>query len=342
MLVNVGPNHYHKGVSFCIGRFRRKYFSSAAAGPPSMHKLSIDRRDFLTRLGGTAVGVAGVWAGGMAGLHAAQNAPQFSISLAEWSVHQALFKGRMKHLDFPAFAKRECGINAVEYVNQFFMKCAGDDKYLASLKQRCADEGVTSVLIMCDGEGDLGAPDRAARTQAVTNHRKWVDAALALDCHAVRVNAHSTGTRDEQLKFVADGLRQLSEYAAPHGLNVLVENHGGFSSDGAWVAEVMRQVAMPNCGTLPDFGNFNDYDRYQGVAQMMPFAKGISAKSFRFDEEGNETETDFKRMMEIVVRAGFHGYVGIEWEGKVPAQEREGILLTKQLLERVRESLASE
>ncbi|WP_232536235.1 sugar phosphate isomerase/epimerase family protein [Lacipirellula parvula] len=247
----------------------------------------------------------------------------------------------MNHLDFPAFAKRECGIDAVEYVNQFFMKHAKDDKYLAALKQRCVDEGVTSVLIMCDGEGDLGAPDRAARSEAVANHRKWVDAALALGCHAVRVNAHSTGTRDEQVKLVADGLRQLAEHAAPHGLNVLVENHGGFSSDGAWVAEVMRKVDLPNCGTLPDFGNFNDYDRYQGVAEMMPFAKGISAKSFRFNDEGNETETDFKRMMEIAVRAGFHGYVGIEWEGKVPAQEREGILLTKQLLERVRESLAS-
>ena len=153
-------------------------------------------------------------------------------------------------------SKEEFGIDAIEYVNQFFMDKANDQNYLSELKQRCDDLGVKSLIIMCDREGALGDPNNNKRTKAVENHYKWVDAAKFLGCHSVRVNAQSSGGYDEQMKLAADGLRRLSEYAKPKGLNVIVENHGGLSSNGAWLAGTIAKTEMDNCGTLPDFGNF--------------------------------------------------------------------------------------
>jgi sugar phosphate isomerase/epimerase len=271
-------------------------------------------------------------------LLAADKEPLFKISLAEWSLHRTIFGGKLSNLDFPATAKKEFGIDAVEYVNQFFKDKAKDEKYLADLKQRCTDEGVKSLLIMCDGEGALGDPDAAKRTKAVENHYKWVEAAKFLGCHAIRVNAHSEGSFEEQQERAADGLRRLSEFAAKHEINVIVENHGGLSSNGKWLAGVMKNVDLKNCGTLPDFGNFGNYDRYQGVEETMPFAKGVSAKSHDFDEQGNETHTDYLKMMKIVLAAGYHGYVGVEYEGG-KIEEAAGLKATKKLLERVREQL---
>lgn len=260
--------------------------------------------------------------------------PPFKISLAGWSLHLAFFSKKLDHLEFPVIAKRDYGIMAVEYVNQFWKDKANDKNYLNGLKSRASDNGVTSVLIMCDGEGNLGDPDDAKRTQAVDNHRKWLDAAKFLGCHSIRVNAHSSGSREEQARLASDGLRQLSTLATPLGLNVIVENHGGNSSDGGWLSGVIKSVGLPNCGTLPDFGNFKEYDRYQGVDEMMPFAKGVSAKTHDFDPEGNETETDYGKMLDIVVKKhGFHGFVGIEYEGS-KLSEPDGIKATKKLLDR--------
>jgi sugar phosphate isomerase/epimerase len=301
----------------------------------------VDRRGFF-RTGAGAVGAGlALGTGGLPGVLAAdEKEPLYKISLAEWSLHRTLQDGKMDNLEFPAFT-RACGIDGVEYVNQFFKDKARDERYLAELKKRAADANVVNVLIMCDGEGNLGDPDEAKRQQAVENHHKWVEAAKYLGCHSIRVNAHSEGSREEQSKLAADGLRRLSEFAAPHKINVIVENHGGLSSDGAWLAGVMKAVNLPNCGTLPDFGNFGDYDRYKGVEELMPFAKGVSAKSHEFDSDGSEIRSDYRRMMKIVLDHGYHGWVGIEWEGEKPA-EPEGIMLTKRLLERVREELSKE
>ena len=213
-------------------------------------------------------------------------------------------------------------------------------------KKVAADLGVESLLIMVDGEGQLGHADAGERAKTVANHHKWVDAAKYLDCHSIRVNAGTTGSGsfEEKQKLAADGLRQLSEYGAQQGLNVIVENHGGLSSDGSWLAGVMKLVNLENCGTLPDFGNFNVgggkmSDRYKGVRELMPYAKAVSAKSHEFDEKGNEVKTDYLRMMKIVLDHGFNGYVGVEYEGsKVDAYQ--GIKLTKALLERVRDQLS--
>ena len=306
----------------------------------------INRREFVKQAS-IAVGAMGAAVSlGCQSLAGGSSNSLYDISLAQWSLNRQFFGGKLNALDFAKVTKEEFDLDAIEYVNQFFKDKANDEAYLGQLKSRAADHGVKSLLIMVDGEGSLGHGGTAERNKAVLNHHKWADAAKFLGCHSIRVNAATTGNGsfEEKQKLAADGLRSLSEYGAKLGLNVIVENHGGLSSNGAWLAGVMKIVNLPNCGTLPDFGNFNVgdgkwYDRYQGVTELMPFAKAVSAKSHEFDEKGDEVRTDYRRMMSIVLAAGYHGYVGIEYEGsKVDAYT--GIKKTKQLLETVRDELS--
>lgn len=270
--------------------------------------------------------------------------PLFKISLAQWSHNQAFFGRRgvekKDPLKFAEIAKKEYGIEAIEYVNQFYKSKKKDDGYLKDLKKVADDQGVRSVLIMCDDEGELGAPDQAKRMKTVDNHKRWVEWAKFLGCHSIRVNAYSSGTAEEQKDYVADGLSKLTEFGATHEIGVIVENHGGNSSNGEWLVSVMKKVNNKNCGTLPDFGNFGTYDRYKGVDEMMPYAKGVSAKSHDFDEKGNETKTDYRKMLQIcLVKHKFRGFMGVEYEGnKKP--EAEGIKLTKKLLETIRSEMS--
>ena len=265
---------------------------------------------------------------------------RYKISLAEWSLNKKLFAKEMTNLDFPVVT-RELGIDGVEYVNQFFMDKAKDEKYLAELKKICGNEGVENVLIMCDREGMVGHPEKTERLKTVENHKKWIDAAAFLGCHSIRVNAGSQGSFEEQQKLAADGLRMLCEYGDSKKINVLVENHGGLSSNGEWLAGIMKMVDHKRVSTLPDFGNFiidrqtgEEFDRYKGTELLMPFAKGVSAKSHDFDENGDETQKDYYRLMKIVDDAGYKGFVGIEYEGR-NLGEIEGITATKKLLEKV-------
>jgi len=305
--------------------------------------------------------------------------PLYKISLAEWSLNKALFSpnlsgderdrlyesnyeqmlanSQLTNLQFPQKA-RDLGFEGVEFVNQFFYNKAEDTQYLADLKQACADANVQALLIMCDREGALGDPNEAERMKAVENHYKWVDAAQYLGCHSIRVNAESSGSYEEQQRLAADGLAKLAEYADNAGINVLVENHGGLSSNGKWLAGVMKMVENDRVGTLPDFGNFcikqgnataenpdpgceEEYDRYQGVEELMPYAKAVSAKTHDFNDQGEEIHTDYEKMMRIVLDHGYRGFVGVEYEGDGLSPE-EGIIKTRELLERVRDNLASE
>jgi len=292
---------------------------------------SVNRRDFLARASGAVAGLSLDYPLG-------RKAEPFKISLAQWSLHTALQTKQLDHLDFAKVARTEFDLGAIEYVNSFFKDKAKDPAYLAEMNRRAKDYGVYQHLIMCDGEGDLGDPDPALRTQAVENHYKWADAAKVLGCATIRVNAASKGTPEEQQKLAADGLRRLTEYGDKQDINVIVENHGGWSSHGDWLAGVMKLVDHPRCGTLPDFGNFDDYDKYKGVAEMMPFAKAVSAKSHDFDPQGEETTKDYHRLLKIVMAANFHSWIGIEYEGS-RLSEREGIAKTKALLEKVRSEL---
>ncbi|AOS96084.1 Xylose isomerase-like TIM barrel [Microbulbifer aggregans] len=299
-----------------------------------MHDQS--RRQFLSMLTAASAGALLP----VAQSFAVEQEPWFRISLAQWSLHRAFQNRTANPQDFPRLARRLFDIDGVEYVNQFY-----SDNYSAALtrklQQQADGEGVQSLLIMVDGEGDIGAETDAARKQTVARHQRWAEMAKELDCHSIRVNAHSHGSYDEQMKKAADGLHLLGEYCEGLGLNVLVENHGGLSSNGEWLSGVMRLADHPRVGTLPDFGNFHidrenglTYDRYRGVRELMPWAKAISAKSYDFDENGEAVQTDFQRMLDIVRTAGYRGWVGIEYEGN-RLSEIEGIEKTLALLQRM-------
>lgn len=293
-----------------------------------------------------------------------ETVPDFQISLAQWSLHRTFFGGDIEDwawfgkmliespdsllrgedpMNFPAIAAGY-GVNSIELVNTFYYSKAEDEAYWTAFKQKCDEAGVTVGLIMCDALGNLGDADPDIRMTAVENHYKWVDIAEFLGAHSIRVNAAGSGTMEEVAANAVDGLSKLGEYGASKGINIIVENHGGYSSDGTWLAGVMDGVGMNNVGTLPDFGNFcierspegcvNEYDRYQGIADLMPYAKGVSAKSNEFDKNGNEVNSDFLRIMKIVKKSGFKGYIGIEYEGS-QLSEDEGIKATKALLEKV-------
>ena len=272
----------------------------------------VSRRQFLTQTGLAAGALT-------SGAAWAKDVAPLQISLAQWTINRELRSGKIDNLDFAKVAA-EHGIHAVEYVNQFFMDKAKDAKYLGEMKKRAADQDVKSLLIMCDREGNIGDPDSAKRKQTVDNHRKWLDAAKFLGCHSIRVNAGSSGTWDEQVKLAADGLSRLTAIGAKLGLNVIVENHGGLSSNADWLVEVIKKVDHKRCGTLPDFGNFRikpgeSYDSYRGMQKLLPFAKGVSVKDRVWDDKGKQFELDYDRMLKLVHASGFRGYCGIEFGG---------------------------
>jgi sugar phosphate isomerase/epimerase len=262
----------------------------------------------------------------------------FKISLAEWSLHKSLWAGKMDHLDFAKTAREKYGINAIEYVNQFFFDKARDSSYLSKMKQRAMDQGVKSQLIMIDAEGSLATLNDTERLKAVENHYKWIEAAQFLECHSIRVNAFGKGDAKAVQNAFVDSLGRLCEYAEKSNINIIVENHGGYSSDADWLTDAIKKVNHQNCGVLPDLGNFTismfppkQYDRYEGVAKMMPFAKGVSAKSHSFNHLGQETKIDFKKILQIVKDSGFTRHIGIEYEG-YRLSEEAGIKATKHLL----------
>lgn len=297
----------------------------------------LSRRRFIQQH--AAFGLAATAAAASGVTRAADTAePLFKISLAQWTINRELRSGKIENLDFAKVA-HDHGIFAVEYVNQFFMDKARDTKYLDEMKRRAADLGVKSLLIMCDREGNIGDPDPQRRNKTVDNHRKWLDAASHLGCHSIRVNAGSAGTWEEQVERAADGLSKLVELGAKQKLNVIVENHGGLSSNADWLAEVITKVGHPRCGTLPDFGNFRikpgeSYDSYRGIKKLMKWAQGVSVKDRVWDDNGKQAPLDFVRMLKIVLDAGFHGYCGIEFGGY------QGLANSRKKLEEAREKLA--
>lgn len=311
--------------------------------------MPTNRRQFLQRIGGVAAGVAGLSLLGADSF--AMEPPKklfFKMSLAQWSLHKSFFEKRISTLDFPVLARKTYSIGAVEYVNQFFMDKAKDKQFLSQLLSRSKDNGVLNNMIMIDQEGELCSPDKKKREAAIEGHYKWVDAAQYIGCSSIRVNAFGTGTREEVRQAGIEGLSKLAEYTDKAGIALLAENHGGYSSDAAWLADVVKQVNNRNVGTLADFTNFcirregpgfwegecvESYEPYKGVQELMPLAKGVSAKTFEFDAQGNCVETDYNKMMKIIKDSGFKGYIGIEYEGDSLSEE-EGIKKTKALLQK--------
>lgn len=276
------------------------------------------------------------------------------ISLAEWSLHRALEEGKIDNLDFPAIARNDYGIDTVEYVNGFFgnkslnfKDAAKDPKYLAELLKRSKGAGVNNHLIMVDNEGFLALPNDKERLTAVEDHKKWIEAAKFLGCQTVRVNLHGDGETNDKRTASIDSLSRLGEFASPLNINVVVENHGSDSSKGKWLVEVMKGVNKPNVGLLPDFGNFcishpwgstqekcdDAYDRYQAVKEMLPYAKGVSAKTYDFNNTGEQPLMDYKKLLDIVKSSGFKGYIGVEFEGNTQSED-SGIRNTVALIKK--------
>ncbi len=331
-----------------------------------------DRRDFLKKM---SLATAGLTIGNslFADRLSGSGAPYFfDISLAEFSFASDLWTGKMSNLDFPARSKKEFGINAVEYVSMFFNNKHTDTAYLSDLKKRSADEGVKNNLIMVDG-ANISDLDEAKRIKAVESHYPWVDAAKFLGCYAIRVNLGSMempGSSDDEFKASLDGYGRLLEYGEKAGIDIIVENHLGRSCNGQWLSGIMKQVNHKRAGVLPDFGNFcikrskpatNDiagwlaskcleqYDVYKGIEELMPYAKGVSAKTHKFKADGEEADLDFKRIFTIIKKSGFKGYVGIEYEGGLMRSmgkdesymlNADGVIATKKLLEKVGSALA--
>ena len=301
------------------------------------------RREFLQHSTGL---LAGVTLAGSFGLRSAFAAdapngkkPLFKISCTEYSLHNMIGKGELDNLDYAAFVQKTFGINAVEYWNRPFFQQGSDEKYLGEMRERADDAGVKGTCILIDGEGEIANAEESKRVEAVNKHKRWVEAAKILGCDSIRVNLRSSGSEDEQRKYAIDGMNKLCEFAEVFDVAIIVENHGGLSSNGKWLASVMKGVNRENAGTLPDFGNFHGYDRYLGVKETMPYAKLVSAKSHDFNDKGEETKTDYLKMMKIVVESGYNGYVGIEYEGR-NTPEVEGVKLTHALLKKVRKQLS--
>ncbi len=314
-------------------------------------QLMINRRSFLRKsvfAAGSLIAFPAIEIPGYA-------ANGIKISLAEWSLNRALYSGKIDHLDFPRIAVKEFGITNVEYVNGFFggkkmtFKEAGKDRaYLNELLTRSKDAGVFNHLIMVDDEGPLSSANAKERLDGVENHKKWIDAARLLGCLSIRVNLHGEGSPEERKKASVDSLGRLGEYASPMEINVLVENHGSVTSNAEWLVDVMKQVNMRNVGTLPDFGNWclthpwgtiqegcqETYDIYKGVKMLLPYAKGVSAKTYDFDPAGEQPLLDYKRLIGIVKESGFRGYMGLEYEGIKQNDEYEGIRKTEILVKR--------
>jgi len=288
---------------------------------------------------------------------------KLKLSLSQWALHRAIFgnskddyeawqrtlhsnpdrlwQGNLHPLDFPEKAK-ELGFDAVEYVNTLIYGHATDSTFLNELKRRTDSLGVKNILLMVDEEGFIGHPDPIEKANAIENHRKWMEASSALGCKYMRVNAFSMGIASEQVKLAADGLNQLARMAEQYGLMILVENHGGMSSNADWLVETIRLADHPLLGTVVDFDNFtfsedfiwgdgDIFNRYIGVEKLMPLAKSVSAKSHAFDIQGYETTIDYSRMMEIIKKSNFQEYICVEYEGNKLSEE-EGILATKRLI----------
>lgn len=273
---------------------------------------------------------------------------ELKISLAQWSLHRSFRNGELDPVDFAAISKNKYEIDAVEYVNQFYVSQAGNEIFFQQLNRKAELEGVNNLLIMVDDEGDLGIKSKRKRKKAVKNHYKWVDAAKLLNCHSIRINAFGNKDQDIFKASIVDGLGMLCEYAAQSQINVIIENHGNFSSEGKLIAEIVKELDLPNIGTFPDFGNWCTsakwgstsgeceviYDPVQGVKDFLPYAKAVSAKAYDFNESGGQDLIDYATLLKLVKDSEFDGHIGVEYEGN-NLSEGEGIKATKRLIEKV-------
>lgn len=288
----------------------------------------MNRRTFLASSGAAAVTSPF--------LSAAEKPARFAFGIQQYTFRRPIQSGELDVLDYPMHCKNELGISNIEYWSGGLKK-AQQPGYLAELKKRSVGEGLKNILILVDGIAKIDSPDAATRAASTEGHKPWVDIAAELSCESIRINVNAGGDEAQNLDNAAAGLPPLLDYAQKAGIRILLENHGGNSSKGDWVAALMKRVVHPSFGTLPDFGNFSGYDRYKGIEEMMPWAGTVCAKSHSFDDEGNEAKIDYMRMMKIVAASDYKGVISIEFEGGHTSPEA-GAIATRELLKRAAEA----
>ncbi|QDT59777.1 Xylose isomerase-like TIM barrel [Stieleria bergensis] len=294
------------------------------------------RRHFLSGLSAATLATTAMGTTPLARAAETNAAPWLKLSLQQYSF-RSMLTGKnpsLTTLDYPQFAVEKCGIKALEYFNGFFEDKSGETAFFQQVRQRCDDLGVENQLMLCRNKRGIDDADAGTRAAAAKDYIPWLEAAKTLGCHSIRVDCRSQGDADEVLKQAVDGLNQLCEIAKSYQLDIIIENHGNHSSNGAWLARLMKTANIDNLGTLPDFGNFRDYDRYQGVKETLPWARAVCAKIHAFTEDGQAKHTDFAKMIGIIKDSGFKGYIGIEYEGQNPTP-LDGVLMAKRLIEQV-------
>lgn len=249
------------------------------------------------------------------------------ISLAQWALVDEVRAGKWKTTEFAKIAREDFGINGIEYVNTLME--VPTEGYLKKLKKNAEDHGVTSVLIMVDDEGDGCDHTKEGRRQFDINHRKWIDAAQYLGCHAIRTNCRGSQvaqkvSREESLKWAAESYNMLLEYAIPAKMQVVIENHGGLSNDADWMVALMKEVDNLYFGTYPDWrAPTKEFDNYEYLHKCLPYAKGMSYRN-------QPTEELSAKMIKLSRGAGYRGWYGIESSGREEIKKGKQIL-TKYL-----------
>eukprot|EP00913_Durusdinium_trenchii_P028447 g26675.t1 len=244
---------------------------------------------------------------------------------------------KVAHLDFAGIARKRFGIDAIEYVSSYFGSRMPADSVVQKTNRQAAEHRVRQIMIAIDDCGALAEANNTKRKASVRLHRSWIDIAKTLGCHAVSVRIDGTGTEAAQLQKAAESLSELAEYGTKNKIHVLISNQNKIAANARWLVSLLKQVNSENCGAAPSFRGFGSADPYAGMKLLMPFAKGIGATSHEFDRSGKEAKVDFAKMMNIVLDAGYRGYVGIEYVGKM-LDEDAGIRATKDLLEGIRKS----
>ena len=300
------------------------------------------------------------------------NDQNIKISLQCYSFASSLFTKKMNIIDFPKIVREDFNIDAAEYWNRPMVEKRRDSNFIRELNKRTNDYGLENTFMLVDlinfqtGESkSLCSRDKIERNFAIEEHKEWIEFSKAIGCKGIRVNLWSDNmTRSEVKSISQDSLGELLEFSNKINMSIVIENHGGYTSDAKWLIDLIKSINHPKLGTLPDFGTRNfcikrapktesgifgsqcvdQYDKYKGVKEMLPYAKGISAKSHTFNNDGEEMSTDYKKMINLIKASGFNDYIAIEYEGAIMAlyakgnskflSSHEGILATKKLIEK--------
>ncbi|MDP9380017.1 MAG: sugar phosphate isomerase/epimerase [Chloroflexota bacterium] len=230
--------------------------------------------------------------------------------------------------EFPRYVKETFGVDAVEVCEIHIPR--PDAARLDQLKESLQSSDVRVVNVPID-VGDISQPDATKREHDLKLIEFWLDVAAYLGSPAARVNSGSGN-----LESAIESYQRLARYGEQVGVRLVLENHGGLSADLGNIQRMLESVPS-NFGTSPDFGNFPEEKRYDGLALMVPRAAVVHAKTYDFNAAGEFHNFDFARCLSIVRDSGFDGYLSVEFEGK--GDQPQGVRQTIDLIRRLEPSV---